>query len=284
MVEQSVAELLGDPLVRGRAGDPGVQHTPGVQLDDYESEDGSKEQVVGLDEVASPGLVGVVVQEGGPVLSAATGRLDPTHMLLDSSLADPDAQLEQLASDALGAPRVVSCHLLDQLDGLRGDARLPAFRSRLVAPDYAEQIPVPGQHCLRLDHHQRVSPGRVGLGQQDHDGPVPGVEPWASDGAGQDHKLVAEQSVLCNESRLGAGQVQDRSSGGCQRCWPGDGGQPAMGSAGGVDYRLADCCQGEVQHARQDRGFLCLLKADELSSHDRSIQLNVAREDIPELL
>jgi len=83
-----------------------MDHAPRRQVDDEEGVDLPEQEVVGLDEVASPRAVGVVPQEGGPRLPATAFATDAPHVLLDRALADLDADLEELAANALGAPRV----------------------------------------------------------------------------------------------------------------------------------------------------------------------------------
>jgi hypothetical protein len=114
-----LAELLGDPGVGGRAGDADVDHAPGAQLDDEEREQGSEEQVGELQEVARPDLAAVRAQEARPRLAGRARRPDAAEVALDGALADRDAEFEQFASDALGAPEpVLPGHPLDQRDRL----------------------------------------------------------------------------------------------------------------------------------------------------------------------
>src|SRR3982074_985231 len=83
-------------------------------MDDEEGVDLPEEDVVALDEVASPGVFGVVLEEGRPCLSTSPGA-DPSHVLLDGALADLDAELEQFPANALSAPEPTAAgHVANQ--------------------------------------------------------------------------------------------------------------------------------------------------------------------------
>jgi hypothetical protein len=74
---------------------------------------------------------------------------------LHSSLRDWDAELQQLAANALGSPEtVVIGHSTNQGDGLRGDARLTSPSSTTSpSPEESESFAVPAQDGLRF--HQQ---------------------------------------------------------------------------------------------------------------------------------
>jgi hypothetical protein len=78
----------------------------GTQVDDEEEEDRAEKEVVALDEIAGPDVLGVILDEGGPGLAARLASAGP-HVLLDRSPAHADANLEQLATDALGSPEMI---------------------------------------------------------------------------------------------------------------------------------------------------------------------------------
>ena len=90
----------------------------GDQVNDEKKEDRAEEEVVALDEITGPDVVGVILDERGPCLAARLASAGP-HVLLDRSLAHADADLEQLAADALGSPEtILAGHLPDQPDGV----------------------------------------------------------------------------------------------------------------------------------------------------------------------
>jgi hypothetical protein len=60
-------------------------------------------EVVRLDEIADPQAVGMVLQERRPGLAAAPASRS-AQVFLDRALADPEAELEQFAANALRPP------------------------------------------------------------------------------------------------------------------------------------------------------------------------------------
>ncbi len=68
-LSQDCAALhLGSPLICWRSSNTKVHYPPRPKLDDEKHEQGSEEEVINWQEIASPDLVGMVVKEGGPVL------------------------------------------------------------------------------------------------------------------------------------------------------------------------------------------------------------------------
>jgi hypothetical protein len=56
-----------------------------VQFDEEESKQGAKEEVGDLQEITGPHLLRMVVQEGGPVLSALSWGASMPHVLLNGA-------------------------------------------------------------------------------------------------------------------------------------------------------------------------------------------------------
>ena len=122
-IERCVACLLRAPGVRRRVRHGGVNNRTIPHVEKEEYEDLAKPRVVGLYEVGRPR--DVIAQERRPSLAIA-GWTRALHVLLDRPLADADAELEQFASDAFGAPqRVARGHLPDE----RGSGRWRSPRS-----------------------------------------------------------------------------------------------------------------------------------------------------------
>src|SRR5665213_692382 len=65
---RSIAELLRRPLLGGSPRRRDVHDFARPDIDDEKGEDGPKPDVVGLDEVARPDVLGVVFEEGRPAL------------------------------------------------------------------------------------------------------------------------------------------------------------------------------------------------------------------------
>src|SRR5712664_3821061 len=100
-IHGGVPGLLRAPLVAWRVCDRRMDDPASPELEEKEHEDRAEPDVVGLHEVARPR--DVIPQEGRPALPVAAGPR-ATHGPLDGSLADADAELEQLAAEALRAP------------------------------------------------------------------------------------------------------------------------------------------------------------------------------------
>src|SRR5207247_2058384 len=83
--------LLRTPLVARRVRHCGVDDRASPKVEEEEHEDLAEPDVVGLHEVARPR--DVIPQEGRPALPVAAGPR-ATHVPLDGSLADADAELE----------------------------------------------------------------------------------------------------------------------------------------------------------------------------------------------
>ena len=110
------------------------------------------EHVVELQEVARPNVAAVVSDEGVPALAPFTGWPYMPHVLLNGSFTDANAQLQQLASDALRAPEhVVLGHRLDERDDLRRESLRLTTGSGLSSPDDLEEVSMPAQQRLGAD-------------------------------------------------------------------------------------------------------------------------------------
>src|SRR5207302_137696 len=95
-----LAQLLGDPGIQWVPRDADVDHPARAERDDEEREERAEPEVDDLEEVAGLDRPGMVADEGGPSLPTALGprRARRAHVPLDRALADPDAQLQELAA------------------------------------------------------------------------------------------------------------------------------------------------------------------------------------------
>ena len=136
---RGLPELLRRPLRRWVPSYPDMHDLFGIDVDDEERKDRPEPDVVGLQEIA--GSHRVVVQESVPALPARRRRTTTiTHVPLHRPLRDADSELEQLTTNALGAPEpILSGHAADQLDEVRRHARSRRHRRpRLRAPEQAK--------------------------------------------------------------------------------------------------------------------------------------------------
>jgi len=116
-----LAQLLGDPGIGRMPRDADVDNAARAKVDDEKGKERAEAQVDDRQEVAGPHVVGVIMQERCPRLSTRARRASRAHVTLDCALADPDAELEEFAADALRSPQpVLDGYPLDQRDGLLG--------------------------------------------------------------------------------------------------------------------------------------------------------------------
>src|SRR3979411_337891 len=88
-------------------------------------------------QVGGPEMVSMVAQECAPCLSWCGAWSSPA-IAPNRAIANHDAQLEQLASDPLGAPQsVVARHGCDQLPHLGTEMRPSTTGARLPTPEEA---------------------------------------------------------------------------------------------------------------------------------------------------
>src|SRR5947209_8680245 len=159
------------------------QHVQGL-----EGERGHREQI------SSPEVVRMVGQERAPGLARRAPR-SPPAITPNRAVADHDAQLEQLASDPLGAPeRILAGDGRDQLSHLRAEMRTPAAGAGLPAPEQLPALPMPAYDRVRRDDRQVLTPASAEPASQDPHQLVPGVKPstWSgSSRPSQDGELMA---------------------------------------------------------------------------------------------
>src|ERR1700680_1354367 len=94
-------QLLGDPGIGRRAGDVDMHDFTTAMPDDDEGEQRAEPGVLELEEVASPDVGGVVPEKCPPGLAPPGAGATGPPVLLDRPLADPEAELPELAADPL---------------------------------------------------------------------------------------------------------------------------------------------------------------------------------------
>ena len=97
------SQLLRDPGISRRSCHPDMDHPSCLELDHEEGEERSKEEIRHLQEVTGPDLPCVVVQERRPLLPYWSWCVNMSHVLLDSSLAHPNAQFQEFSTNTLSA-------------------------------------------------------------------------------------------------------------------------------------------------------------------------------------
>src|SRR5580658_1062198 len=179
-----IAELPRRPRLRRSARHPDMDDALDVHVDDEEREDGTKPDVVGLQEIAGPHRVGS--QECPPALSAArSSRPRTAHVPLDRSLRDADAELREFSANAFGSPQpALGRHASDEADDIGSDARLAwPSRAAYATPEETEPRTVPSKHGLRFDQEQSMAPLGKESCEQDEHAALVAAKPRAFDAA-----------------------------------------------------------------------------------------------------
>src|SRR5207247_9518542 len=210
-----------------------------------EHEDLAEPDIVGLHEVARPR--DVIPREGRPALPVAAGPR-ATDVPLDGSLADADAELEELAAEALRAPaRIAGGHLSDKR---RTRGRGSTRRPRASAPEGATACLVPAEDGRRLDEQRGVAPRRRHACCEPHREALPRCPPDPPrDLSLRDDELLPKQGVLGDETGAAA---HDR--GGRPRHEPKDLDHAARCTA--VSVRMAFVARTVTEYRRNGRNSL----------------------------
>src|SRR5437764_717961 len=92
----------------------------------------------------------------------------------DRTVADDDAELEQLAPDSLRAPEpVLARHGQDQVPHLRTEMRTATARAGFPPPEQAPPLPMPADDRLRCYERQMLAPTGAEPASQDPEQLVP---------------------------------------------------------------------------------------------------------------
>src|SRR5260221_6166146 len=111
------------PRRSGMGGHLEVDQLTTAMADEEEDVEGLEGQGLDDKEVGRPDRLRMVGQEGAPAL-AGWAEVKASTITADRARADDDAELEELATDALGAPeRVMAGHRGDQLTDLETQPR-----------------------------------------------------------------------------------------------------------------------------------------------------------------
>jgi hypothetical protein len=104
---------------------------------------------------------------------------------LDGPLRYADAELQELAANALGSPEsVLGRHALDEGDDIRSEARLGRTgRAGLSTPEQAKPRAVPSKHGLRFDQEQGIAPTGKDFREQHEQAALVGAKAGAFDTA-----------------------------------------------------------------------------------------------------
>jgi hypothetical protein len=214
-----VAQLLRGPRLRRRPRHRDMHDTLGVHIDDEEREDGTEPYVIGLQEIARPNRV--VAEERSPALSAPRSRRPhASHVALNRSLRDPNAELQEFAANALGSPKSApGRHALDKGDDIRSEARFARIgQAGLSTPEEPKSLAVPPKHGLRFDQEQRVAPAGKESREQHEQAALVASKAGAFDTTRGDDELLAKKCVLGERLTARTRQIRDKATRDCR--WP----------------------------------------------------------------
>src|SRR4051812_16678882 len=138
----------------------------------------------------------MVQEERSPALRRWAPVSD--HVLGNRSLADIDAELEELSMDARSAPeRICQAHLADQLPNFERHLRPANSSSRLPAPKQAETSAMPAQKGVGLDDREGIQNTRRHPIQADENQAIEVAEDRPLRRASVQHvQLMAQSQVL----------------------------------------------------------------------------------------
>ena len=102
-----LAQLLGDPGVVGTSGHAEMEQATRTQFDDNKDKDGAEEQVIGLEKVNSPDVLGMVAKKCGPRLLGRNGGAHLVDVPPNRTFGHSDTELEQFSPDACAPCGVV---------------------------------------------------------------------------------------------------------------------------------------------------------------------------------
>jgi hypothetical protein len=130
-------------------------------------------------------------------------RPNAAHVLLDRALADLDAELEQLAADALRAPQTITLgHIAYQVDGVGVDAcAIPGLGP--VPPEQAKAGPMPFENRLGLHDNDGPPPCRQQGGADEQSKPIGQSQTWTAAGPPEHAELVTESGIFNDEFTSG---------------------------------------------------------------------------------
>ena len=175
-------------------------------FNDEEQEDGAEKYIVRLEEVTGPDLGRMIGQERCPCLPGGlrwpfTAHL--AHVPADSAPIDAQAQLQEFASNALGAPpAILKGHLLDQVNGCFSKAWSACGLARGMSPKEREALPMPLEQRFGFDTQQGLFPVLNPTGKYYQDTSIERRETRVFHLPLQNDQLLAQQRIFGDKFRF----------------------------------------------------------------------------------
>jgi hypothetical protein len=179
LVREGVHDLLGGPGRGGMLGDVEVDDTPAVVSEHDENEEDAEASGGHGKEVDGDQVLDMVGEKRPPGLRGLGAPFG--HEARDGTLGDVDAELQELAMNARGAPeRIRGSHLPDEVGDVGVEGRAPSgWAAREPGPVLAKPAALPAQDSVGRDDDQRLPPPGPDSGQAGPEQTIRCAEPRA---------------------------------------------------------------------------------------------------------
>src|SRR5438034_5385914 len=158
VVREGVHDLLGRPGSSGILGDVEVEDAPAIVCEHDKGEQDTQAHSRNDEEIDGDQVADVIGQERAPVLGGrgAGLREEPG----DGAFGHVDAEFQELTMDSRGTPEGIGRgHLYDKSRDLGVDPRAaPGGPTRKFGPVFTEAAPLPPQHSVGGNDHERLPP------------------------------------------------------------------------------------------------------------------------------
>ncbi len=200
--------MLSDPRLGRMTRDPEMNHTTRSHLDAEKKGERSEEQIDHRQQVTGPDILSMVLQAHGPSLTSWGACPDRPHVFLEGALGDAEAELEELALNALGSPeQVLLRQPLDELNGFWRELGLWTLGSRCVFLEEAQARARPAQEGVRLEDHEGSFPVRDAARHDEEAEAIAAIEVRMFDLALKDDALLAQPGIFEDQLASGTSEV-----------------------------------------------------------------------------
>jgi hypothetical protein len=173
------------------------------KLDDEKEIERTKPKVADGQEVARPGVLGVILEEGRPGLRERLGWTNAGDVFLDDPFRDRETKFEQFPMNPFRTPKQVFLgHLLNQSNRITGQPGTTATVTGFEFPEEPKALPMPAQQRFGFWDQESFFPVLDATGQENEPTAIRLCEMWRFDLALEDDELLTEQGVFGDEVDL----------------------------------------------------------------------------------